>query len=49
MKVVIDIPEEIYKAILNEVDTKVNTTEHIPYLVEIISNGIPIFKKDKTN
>lgn len=42
MQLVIDIPEEIYLDIKEEVRTKVNTFEHIPFLHEVISVGTPI-------
>ena len=44
MKIVIDIPDEIYMDIKEEVRTKVNTFEHIPFLHEVISVGIPLPK-----
>ena len=39
MKLVIDIPDEMYMDIKEEVRTKVNTFEHIPFLHEVISVG----------
>lgn len=42
MKIVIDIPEEVYMDIKEEVRTKVNTFEHIPFLHEVISVGTPL-------
>lgn len=42
MKLVIDIPEEIYMDIKEDVRTKVNTFEHIPFLHEVISVGAPL-------
>lgn len=44
MKLIIDIPEEVYMDIKEEVRTKVNTFEHIPFLHEIISVGTPLPK-----
>jgi len=44
MQIVIDIPEEIYMDIKEEVRTKVNTFEHIPFLHEIISVGTQLPK-----
>lgn len=44
MKIVIDIPEEVYMDIKEEVRTKVNTFEHIPFLHEVISVGTPLPK-----
>lgn len=44
MKIVIDIPEEIYMDIKEEVRAKVNTFEHIPFLHEVISVGTPLPK-----
>ena len=44
MKIVIDIPDEMYMDIKEEVRTKVNTFEHIPFLHEVISVGTPLPK-----
>lgn len=44
MRLVIDIPEEMYIDIKEEVRTKVNTSDHIPFLHEVISVGTPLPK-----
>ena len=44
MQIVIDIPDEMYMDIKEEVRTKVNTFEHIPFLHEVISVGTPLPK-----
>jgi len=44
MQMIIDIPEEMYIDIKEEVRTKVNTFEHIPFLHEVISVGTPLPK-----
>ena len=44
MRLVIDIPDEMYMDIKEEVRMKVNTFEHIPFLHEVISVGTPLPK-----
>ena len=39
MKVVIDIDVDVYKSIKEEVRSKINTFEHIPFLHGVISVG----------
>lgn len=42
MKIVIDIDEDVYEEIKKDVESKVNTFEHIPFLHEVIAVGTPI-------
>lgn len=44
MQIVIDIDEDVYEEIKKDVESKVNTFEHIPFLHEVIAVGTPLPK-----